>query len=50
MSPEQKTLVKETWRKVAPMADAATRLFYDRLFDFDATTRLLFRATNLTAL
>jgi hemoglobin-like flavoprotein len=48
MSPEQKTLVKETWRKVAPMADAATRLFYDRLFEIDATTRSLFRATNLT--
>ena len=48
MSPEQKTLVKETWPKVAPMADAATRLFYDRLFEIDATTRSLFRATNLT--
>ena len=48
MSPEQKTLAKETWRKVAPMADAATRLFYDRLFEIDATTRSLFRVTNLT--
>jgi hemoglobin-like flavoprotein len=47
MSPEQKALVKETWRKVAPMADAAARAFYDRLFEIDATTRLLFKAANL---
>ena len=47
MSPEQKTLVKETWRKVAPMADTAARLFYDRLFEIDATPRLLFKTTNL---
>ena len=48
MSPEQKALVKETWRKVAPMADAAARLFYDRLFEIDATTRQLFKTTDLT--
>ena len=47
MSPEQKALVKETWRKVAPMADTAARMFYDRLFEIDATTRLLFKTTNL---
>ena len=47
MSPEQKALVKETWRKVAPMADTAARVFYDRLFEIDATARLLFKTTNL---
>ena len=47
MSPEQKALVKETWRKVVPMADTAARMFYDRLFEIDATTRLLFKTTNL---
>ena len=47
MTPEQKALVKETWQKVAPMADAAARLFYDRLFEIDATTRPLFKNTNL---
>ena len=46
MSPEQKALVKETWQKVEPMADAATRLFYDRLFEIDATTRQLFKTTD----
>ena len=43
MPPEQRALVKETWRKVAPMADAAARLFYDRLFEIDSTTRPLFQ-------
>src|SRR5215470_17697760 len=47
MSPEQKTLVKQSWQKVAPIADKAARLFYDRLFEIDATTRPLFKATNL---
>ena len=47
MSPEEKLLVKETWRKVAPMADTAARLFYDRLFEIDTTTRPLFETTNL---
>ena len=47
MSPEQKALVKETWRQVAPMADTAARVFYDRLFEIDATTQLLFKSTNL---
>jgi hemoglobin-like flavoprotein len=47
MSPEQKALVKETWLKVVPMADAAARLFYDRLFEIDATTRPLFKTTDL---
>ena len=47
MSPEQKALVKETWRKVVPMADAAARLFYDRLFAIDATARPLFKGADL---
>ena len=47
MSPEEKLLVKETWRKVAPMADTAARLFYDRLFEIDTTTRPLFKTTDL---
>src|SRR5258708_37589993 len=42
MSPEQKALVKETWRKVAPMADAAARLFYDRLFEIPSLKGLFF--------
>ena len=47
MSPEQKTLVKNSWQKLAPMADTAASLFYDRLFEIDTTTRALFKTTNL---
>lgn len=47
MSPEQKTLVKQTWRTVAPLAESAARLFYSRLFEIDATSRPLFRGVNL---
>jgi hemoglobin-like flavoprotein len=47
MSPEQKALVKQTWKKVAPTANAAARLFYDRLFEIGAMIQPLFNATNL---
>ena len=47
MTPEQKTLVKSSWQKLAPMADTAASLFYDRLFEIDATMRALFKVTNL---
>jgi hemoglobin-like flavoprotein len=46
MSPEQKVFVKETWQKVVPIADTAARLFYDRLFEIDATTQPLFLTTD----
>ena len=48
MTPEQKTLVKNSWQKLAPMADTAASLFYDRLFEIDASIRALFKTTNLT--
>ena len=48
MSPDQKALVQESWRKLAPAADAAARLFYDRLFTTDPTTRPLFGGADLT--
>lgn len=47
MDDEQKRLVKESWRKVVPIADQAARLFYDRLFYCDPTTQPLFQAANL---
>jgi hemoglobin-like flavoprotein len=49
MTPDQKRLVRETWKQVAPMADAAADLFYRRLFEIDPTTRELFRATDMFA-
>src|SRR5688572_783370 len=47
MSPEQKTLVQETWQQVAPLAHQAALLFYERLFATDTTTRPLFGSTDL---
>ena len=47
MTPEQKTVVKQTWTEVVPMADAAAGLFYDRLFAIDPTTRPLFHPERM---
>ncbi|MEM7400583.1 MAG: globin family protein [Pseudomonadota bacterium] len=33
MTPEQKTLVKESWTKVLPIREAAAEMFYKRLFE-----------------
>ena len=33
MTPEQITLVQTSWAKVAPIADQAADIFYDRLFE-----------------
>ena len=48
MSPEQKNLVKSTWSQVVPIADVAATMFYDRLFEIDASTRSLFKSTDMT--
>jgi hemoglobin-like flavoprotein len=47
MTPEHTRLVKDTWHLVVPIADVAAKLFYDRLFEIDPTTRPLFRAETL---
>lgn len=47
MTPKQTEIVKQTWSRVAPIADTAATLFYDRLFELDPTTRPLFKAENL---
>jgi hemoglobin-like flavoprotein len=49
MTPEQKRLVRDTWKQVTPIADAAADIFYRRLFEIDPTTRGLFRATDMVA-
>ena len=49
MTPEQKRLVRDTWKQVVPVADAAAAMFYHRLFEIDPTTRQLFRATDMVA-
>ncbi|HTB58086.1 MAG TPA: globin family protein [Polyangia bacterium] len=43
MTTNQKSLVKETFAQVVPIADTAAGLFYGRLFDMDPSLRSLFR-------
>ena len=47
MTPAQKDLVQSTWGLVVPIADFATAMFYDRLFEIDPGSRELFQKTNL---
>lgn len=42
MTPEQIALVQSSWIKVAPIADQAADIFYDRLFEVAPETRPLF--------
>jgi hemoglobin-like flavoprotein len=49
MTPEQRQLVADTWKQVAPIADTAANLFYSRLFEIDPSTRKLFRANDMAA-
>lgn len=49
MTPQQIADVKRTWAMVAPIADQAAILFYDRLFAIDPATKPLFRRTDMAA-
>ena len=49
MTPQQQALIRETWAQVAPIADDAARLFYDRLFQLDPALRRLFARTDMDA-
>lgn len=42
MTPAEITLIKDSFRKVAPIADQAAALFYARLFELDPALRNLF--------
>lgn len=42
MTPEQISLVQTSWAKVAPIADQAADIFYDRLFEVAPGVRPLF--------
>jgi hemoglobin-like flavoprotein len=44
MTPEKIALVQNSFRQVAPIADAAADIFYDRLFEIAPETRSLFPA------
>lgn len=47
MRSEQKSLVVRTWGKVAPNAQSAARLFYDRLFEIDPSARAIFDGVDM---
>ncbi len=49
MTPEQITLVQDSFRLVLPIRTQAAGLFYARLFDIDPGTRALFTNTDLEA-
>ena len=42
MTPEQKTLVQQSFALVVPIADTAAEVFYGRLFELDPSLRRLF--------
>ena len=44
---EQQVLVRRSWALVAPIADTAAALFYERLFQLDPSIRHLFVLTDL---
>lgn len=43
MTPEQKTMVQESWAKVVPISDKAAELFYGKLFEMDPDLKPLFK-------
>ena len=43
MTPEQKELVQTTFADVVPIADAAAKLFYGKLFELDPELKSLFK-------
>ena len=49
MIPQQIQDVTRTWAMVAPTADAAVALFYERLFAIDPALRAFFAGTDLPA-
>nr|VFK39959.1 MAG: Hemoglobin-like flavoprotein [Candidatus Kentron sp. SD]VFK45389.1 MAG: Hemoglobin-like flavoprotein [Candidatus Kentron sp. SD]VFK79542.1 MAG: Hemoglobin-like flavoprotein [Candidatus Kentron sp. SD] len=43
ITPEQIVLVRDSWKKVEPIADVAAKLFYNRLFEIDPALESLFK-------
>ncbi|HEX8698107.1 MAG TPA: globin family protein, partial [Myxococcaceae bacterium] len=44
LSPRTVELVQRSWAQVMPISDAASSLFYDRLFEMDPSVRPLFKS------
>lgn len=49
MTPTQQELIRSTWGQVAPIADTAAQIFYDRLFELDPSLRPMFAHTDMAA-
>jgi hemoglobin-like flavoprotein len=47
LSDAEKLLVVESFAKVAPIAEKAAELFYNRLWEIDPSTKGLFKKTNM---
>ena len=47
MTPDQATLVQDSFRLVVPIKDQAAAMFYGRLFELDPGTRPLFAGTDM---
>jgi hemoglobin-like flavoprotein len=43
MTPEEISLVQESWKMVVPIKEAAAEIFYGKLFELDPNLRGLFR-------
>lgn len=43
MNPETVALIQNSWEKVRPISEAAAKLFYDRLFELDPSSGVLFK-------
>ncbi|USG60567.1 globin domain-containing protein [Sneathiella marina] len=48
MTPHQQQLVHESWQQVVPIADTASELFYNRLFELEPGLKPLFCGTDMT--
>jgi hemoglobin-like flavoprotein len=49
VTPRQETLIRESWAQVAPIADTAGKLFYDRLLELDPSLDEMFSQTDMAA-
>jgi len=49
MTPEQITLVRESWMRVSPIGEQAMTLFYQRLFEIAPESEALFQDTDMPA-
>ena len=49
MTPEQLHLVRETWQRIGDVGDPVAMLFYERLFEIDPTSRMLFAKADPAA-